>query len=137
IGGGISFFAVFVMPKFQQILKDYRLPLPWQTAWLGWSAEWLAPTVMLISGLLVLWMYANAWHGTFDVRMRRANFLRGWRDRIKWITPLVGAAERDRGMADVCFALSAALDVGMPIQTALLEASALQINRVLRHRLIR
>jgi len=136
--GGIMMLAVFVLPKFEQICKDFRVELPWESRAIRLAAQTIVIPAFVVLALLAFWLYADAWHEIFDPRQRRrSEILRGAIDRARWFVPIFSQPIRDQGYADVCHTLAAALDAGMPVETAILEASALQLNPVLRNRLIR
>jgi type II secretory pathway component PulF len=55
-------------------------------------------------------------------------------DQIVWWTPFVGGFVSDRGMADLCDLVGAAVGMGRPLDESLREAAAAQSNAVMRYR---
>jgi type II secretory pathway component PulF len=129
----LGMLSVFVMPKYQQIFRDFALPLPWVTTFtMQWSRA-LAPPIALIMAVVVLIITGRFLWETF--RPFNIDLELGGLDYIRWAMPGVHGLVRDRGLADVCALLADATEAGMPVDRALMEASHLNINRVLRDRI--
>lgn len=130
----IGALAIFVMPKFEQIFKDFGIRLPQITLDVLGTARVLMPLVLAIAGLALAWMMGRGMRDALVVRPL-ALPLNDLLDRVVWYTPLAGALARDRGLADVCHVLADALDVGRPLDAAIVEADRPHLNVVLRTRL--
>jgi type IV pilus assembly protein PilC len=134
--GVLSLVMVVVIPKYKSIFADFHLSLPPATMWLlATSYEFtqtpLASCVLLLLLLIFLgWVLASVFPS-----LRSYSPLRGLvADRIVWWTPVVGGLVRDRGMADLCDIVGAAVGAGHPLDEALREAADAQPNSVMRRR---
>lgn len=132
----VMLLMIFVMPKLQDIFKDFGLPVPWITRQLNSFAIMLGPVVTLISILLVVTLAGRAMWDLFVPRHARIG-VRWLTDPIEWSLPVVGRAAMDRGMADVCWLLAGAVDSGLPIDRAIAEAERLDTNAMLSRRIAR
>jgi type II secretory pathway component PulF len=132
----VNLLMVFVMPKFKQIMRDFRVPLPTVTQavidFFGESELWLA-----LVGLLALAVLGSVLLNAINPRWRRTSFWGAFIDAVAWRLPLWHGLERDRGMADLCALLDDALRAGVPLPEALGEATQLRLNVVLRRRVER
>lgn len=129
----VGLFAIFVAPKFAQLFKDFHVKLPTPTRWLIDSQDDLG-WVVAAAAIAYLFYTAGKLRQTFT-RGRRTWLLRGWIDRVRWVTPLVGAADRDRGWADVCRTLADFTEAGRPLDAAVAGAVTLDVSDVIRRRL--
>lgn len=126
--------TVFVMPRFEQIFRDFDLRLPPITMHTLRAAGQLAPVVCILSGgAVVLWMIGLVWEAVHPRSLRGAMAI-GAFDRVRWYAPFWHAMQRDEGLAEVCAVMADGLDAGMPAGSTLAEASRLQVNAVLRGR---
>jgi type II secretory pathway component PulF len=121
----ISMFMVFVMPKYQMILKDFHAPMPRVTSWLLWFGYIVTDNVMwlviLLALALIVWFVADlVWPAA----------------ELRW-TWLTGWFTRDRDMADVCRVVADSLDAGLPLDAALRHAGELSISTPLRWQIYR
>jgi type II secretory pathway component PulF len=121
----VSMIMIFVMPKYQMILKDFGAPMPPATMWLLSTAKVFADNavwmlLLLLLGLIV-WFVADL---IWPAMERRWSWLTGW-------------FTRDRDLADVCRVVADALDSGLPLDAALRHAGELSISNPLRWRLYR
>jgi type II secretory pathway component PulF len=131
----LAIIGVFVLPKYDRILRDFHVPMPWATRWLIECIDWL-PYLGLPVGLALLvglgWQLRHVFHGD------RLGWLLRWpRDRMLWYTPVVGPVQRDRNLADLCDALAESAERGLPLDAGLLQAGRLHLNGVLRQRVSR
>jgi type IV pilus assembly protein PilC len=131
----VSLYMVFVIPKFEQIFKDFHTDLPSVTQDLLIIARSPLPQILAVGAAL----FVLAQLGRHLARLIRP--IPGGRlpgatitDEIIWVTPIFGSAAHDRGMADVCAAVADGLDGGRPLHAVLAEASLLDVNRVLQGR---
>jgi type II secretory pathway component PulF len=137
IGLVVSMIGIFVLPKYEQIFKDFGSKLPPITINTIIVARNLAqPAVALIAAAVLLASGMALWQMVHPVRFHDSP-LRRARDYTRWATPLRHGIDRDRGLADAMQLIADALGIGSPADTALLEASQLELNTVLRQRLRR
>ena len=130
-----SMLAIFVMPKFEQIFKDFGLALPPLSIRTIRLAASLGPVVLIVSALLALGLAAVVlWEAVHLRSLRFASSL-GVLDRLWWSLPFYHGMQRDQGLAAVSALMADACDAGMPAGKALAEASRLRVNRVLRDRI--
>jgi type II secretory pathway component PulF len=112
----VSLIMIFVMPKFQQIFKDFRVPLPPLTVALMQFCNFFAPwgfAVVLIVALLAIILQTVA---------RRMN----WPGR--WFTT-------NRDLSDICHVIGGEMDAGLPMDAAIRGASELSIGKSMRDKL--
>jgi len=130
----IGALATLVMPKFEQIFKDFGMPMPPLTRTVMSVAGALAPPLAGVAGVAMVWMIGR---GMRDALLPRPLVLplNNLFDRIVWLTPIAHALAGDRGMGDTCHVIADALEVGRPLDAAVLEAEHLHLNAVLRGRL--
>jgi type IV pilus assembly protein PilC len=122
--------AIFVYPKFVQILRDFRVALPRVTAWSMELVPWLWGLLLVI---VLLWMGRRAWKGL--ERWRGGGM--GLMDWPAWWFPPTRRLAENRGMEDVCRFVADALEAGWPMDKTLAEAGRLPINMILRGRVRR
>jgi type IV pilus assembly protein PilC len=131
----ISLFSIFVMPKYEQIFKDFGTKLPPITQWTLDIARNVGP---LLLGLIVIFVLissaASLWQTIHPARLGRSA-IQHVRDVLAWFTPVLHGIERDRGLADVFDLMSDALSAGVPADRALAEASRLGVNVMLARRI--
>jgi type II secretory pathway component PulF len=132
----VMLLAIFVMPKFEDIFKDFGVQMPGVTRGLMSFAEMLGPVIAVGSGVLILVLTGRAMWDLFAPRRMRVG-TRWLTDPIEWVVPLVGRAAMDRGMADVCWLLADAVEAGLPIEAAIAGAERLDVNAVLYGRLVK
>jgi type II secretory pathway component PulF len=123
------------MPKFQQILKDFKLPAPPIMRLMIELTAGLAPILAAI-GLLLFILASQVAVGEISrARPRRwVNSFRGLIDRVRWITPLVGRLDRDRGWADVCQTVADGLEAQRPMIAVVADARQQHLNAMLATR---
>jgi type II secretory pathway component PulF len=122
--------AIFVYPKFVQILRDFRVAPPRVTAWSMELVPWLWGLLLVI---VLLWMGRRAWKG---LERWRGDGM-GLRDWPAWWFPPTRRLAENRGMEDVCRFVADALEAGWPMDKTLAEAGRLPINMILRGRVRR
>jgi type II secretory pathway component PulF len=130
-----SLVAIYVLPKYEEIMSDFGIAMPPILAWSYGSLEtWgalLLPLVVIIAILL-------GGHATGQLVMPLrddATFLLRARDRVLWSLPLSRALLRDRGLADACRVIADFLEAGQPAHVAIAEAAELHVARPLQVRL--
>ena len=137
LGGVGLLFAWFVVPKFAEIFKDFKMDLPPETRYLVWLIEVPFPyaPVLVAIGALALWV-------TFAVYMSRI-FLPRWplprfgraADWLASRTPVVREVVKSRGMAQVCDLFAESMRAGIPLDGAATRALLLPVNTGLRRRI--
>ena len=136
---GLGFFAVFVMPKFEQIFRDFGIALPRVTVVMVRLWLYISAPLGAVVALLTLLSLGRMVTETVFPAFARGNFgaagqLPQW---LAWWLPVARQVVRNRGLADVFVVMSDATAAGRPIHAALSDAARLGINVVLRGRLER
>ncbi len=135
----VTIIMIFVIPKFESILRSFKMPLPPATEILVSSASstWLAP----FSAIAIIAFFAACASAMREIisgrRWRVSSVFRAPLDFILWYLPVIGALERDRGMADVCATVADAVGASRELPRALFEAEQPHLNRVLADRVHR
>jgi type IV pilus assembly protein PilC len=123
----LAVVVIYVMPRLERILLDFKLPLPQVTQWLIalTSGYWLLLMAGIIALICVLWIGSKLW----DLFVPRS-IVGPFRvlQLLAWWTPLLGRAIRDRGLGDVFRVLADSARAGLPLPLALLEAGSLRLN---------
>lgn len=129
-----SMLMIFVVPKFEQIFRDFATPLPRVTIVLMNVSRVAGIWLLLGCVVWLLLAFTRALTRLFiDVRCPPV-----WRpvvDRVHWWLPPLRQTTRSRQWADFCNAMTGALEGAMPFETALDEATAAATNIVARQRL--
>ena len=134
LGLVISTLAVFVMPKYEQIFKDFGSKLPPLTVNVLLVARNVGQPLLAILVVVVLVASGMAlWQTVHPVQFSNSH-LRRVRDSLRWATPFLHGYDRDRGLADAFELIADAIGAGSPADTALREAAQLDLNSVLRGR---
>lgn len=127
--------SIFVMPKYQQIMKDFRLAMPMFTQFLIAMTQTIAPIMAALGALLFVLASQVAINEMSSATPRRwTNMFRSLLDHVRWFTPILGRLDRDRGLADVCLTVAEGLDAQRPLNAAVAEARQPHLNVVLRSR---
>jgi type II secretory pathway component PulF len=121
IFGACTFILVFVMPKFQAILRDFKMPTPPAMRLLlaaALNVGWIVPLLIAAGLLWIGWSTMEVfWPTPADASGRLL-------DRITARLPVLGSVARARGSADLCWYLAGAFRAGVPLP----EAAALATN---------
>lgn len=130
IAGVLALFCVFILPKFKQIFKDFRIELPAITrriAMLADSASYVLFALVGIVGLIALiYIGRKLWEIFWPADVARGRpGLAAW---VIWHTPLARDVARNKGLADVCRVSGEAIRAGFTLDRALGEATTLAIN---------
>ncbi len=134
--GVLGMLAVFVLPRFVQIFRDFRTDLPAMTVALLSFGEVFLPIVAMVALVMLLAMLGQSFRQLLTPGKPLPNPLRPLIDRACWYMPIVGSLQRDRGMADVCSVIASALDASRPVDSAIAEAALPHLNAVLRERIV-
>jgi type IV pilus assembly protein PilC len=137
ISGTMTIFAVYVLPKFFQIFRDFGVKLPQITVWTYDTAASLAPVLFAVILAGVLFSAGRSLWETLHPARPDVPGLRKFRDHVLWRLPLAHNLQRDRGLADAFEVIGEALAAGVTAPRALEEAAQLRINEVLRQRMRR
>ena len=134
VGGVLGMLAIFVMPKYQQIFRDFGLTLPPITVT---TMQWSAALALPVAGLMAIVLLVLCGKFLWDTfRPFNLDLGAGVLDHVVWVTPVAHGIARDRGLADVCGLLADATEAGTPAELALAEAARLRVNRVLGGRVL-
>ena len=133
----LGMLAVFVVPKYEAIFRDFNVPLPPVTRFTISAAQTVGPIVLAaVTAAVLVWTGLALWQMFHPVRLSTL-MGRGFRDRLVWATPVAHGIARDRGLADALDLIAGAVDNGTTVERALDEAAQLGVNVVLRERLVR
>jgi type II secretory pathway component PulF len=128
--------AIFVIPKFAEIFRDFNLKLPRVTLLMLDYLPMLLPVVALV--FLVTAVVIVSHNARVIVWPREdRNWYRGIVDRLAWYTPFFGRMTRDRNYADLCAGLAAAFRAGFTFDHAATLQAGAGLNAVLTNRLLR
>jgi type IV pilus assembly protein PilC len=130
----VTAVMIFVMPKYQQIFKDFGIRLPYITTRVLDLTSNLAGPVAIVMLIALLYVCGSSWSQLFTSRAPRQS-LRWMTDRIVWYTPVLHAIARDRGLTDACTTMADALDNGRTLIMAVFEAAQPHLNAILRNRI--
>jgi type IV pilus assembly protein PilC len=132
-----SIFCIYVVPKYEQIFKDFGTRLPPMTQFLLDIARTVGPEVILLLVLAYVLISSGAslWRAFHPFQLAPGGAIMRTRDYLAWFTPVLHGIERDRGLADVFQLLHDALSTGVPADKALTEAGQLGINAALAMRI--
>jgi type IV pilus assembly protein PilC len=129
----ISLILIVVIPKYESIFHDFHIQLPPTTsALLEFSRD--TDVIWPLILVLVLIPLGKAISGLFSSFRAVSPFGGIFTDQVLWWTPFIGGFVSDRGMADLCDLLAAAVGMGRPFDESLREAAAAQPNAVMRYR---
>jgi type II secretory pathway component PulF len=127
--------SIFVMPRYQQILKGFGIARPWVMQLLIELTSTIAPVLAALGVLLFILASQVAISEISRARPRRwTRAIRGLIDRVRWVTPIVGRLDRDRGWADVCQTVADGLDAQRPLSAMAAEARQPHLNVMLARR---
>jgi len=118
-----------VLPRFGAILADLGQSLPPTTRFVL-QASALARVAALPAGIatLIILVAWRAWISTADGAVRWASILLG--------APVIGRIRRSAGTARVCAALSALLESGVALSSALTHAARAAGDAAIQHRVL-
>lgn len=123
----ISLLLIFVMPKFEQIFRDFKVSLPETTQWLIWlgRSEVTALAMAIVCAVCVMWIGAKLWE---LIVPRSIIGPWNWSQWLMWWMPVAGRAIEDRGLGDVFHVLAESTRAGYPLPAALAEITELRLN---------
>jgi MSHA biogenesis protein MshG len=127
----VTLIEIFIIPKFEQIFKDFKTPLPWITREVVVLGQ-LAPIVCVIALILTLIAEGRALRQLLSRAHPRMNPVRKPLDYLIWKLPVLGTLARNRGLADVCGTIAGGVEAGRPVDQAIMQAAQPHLNTVLR-----
>jgi type II secretory pathway component PulF len=128
--------GVFMLPKFAQIFRDFKIELPGITKTLFVLRGESTFIVLLVAVIVLLITVGQAFRQLLSSGKPLYNPLRSLFDRVLWYMPVVGPMQRDRGLADACSVIASSLDATHPLDAAIAEAALPHLNGVLNERII-
>jgi type II secretory pathway component PulF len=132
-----TLMMIFVIPKFKAILRDFHIPMPPVTRYVIETYQWLAIPVAIIAAVTLVIFCGRLAGEVIRIPGQRFEIWQWLTDRLAWVTPLWRGVVRNRGLADVCYVMADALDIGQPADLALSEAAQAASNIVLGKRMER
>jgi type II secretory pathway component PulF len=131
----VSVLIIFVIPKYEQIFKDFGARLPPITQTMLAVARVIGqPLLVIVTIAVLLTCGIELWQIVRPVRWS-SSIVRRTRDYVRFAIPFVHGIDRDRGLADACHFVADALAAGVPVDAALRDASTIDMNFVLSSRL--
>ena len=130
-----SLIMVFVMPKFEQIFKDFGIQLPgitvamlqlYRVAW-----PWIPLLLAILFIALIVNTISSRWMGTGYGMVERPLA------RLAGYLPWIGRVRMQRALGDVLDCAADAVEAGRPIEMSLTEAGQVCGNARLRQRVDR
>lgn len=132
----IGVVSVFILPKFEQIFRDFGTPLPALTVTVFSLANGhVGQVLLLVIACFVVTVSIVSLLQFTGILRGLGQYWRHPRDWMAWHLPVLHGVERDRGLADAFDLLAEALANATPVDRAFAEASGLAVNIVLRRRL--
>jgi type IV pilus assembly protein PilC len=132
IGTVLSFQAIFVMPKYKEIMRDFGMTLPPITEFVFGGLQntgfILGPLVLIFSAMFCgakLWEVFNSRDDVPPI---------GIGEWLAGFLPLIRPILHSRNLGDVCYVLADALEVERPASVALAEAAHLRLMPQMRTR---
>lgn len=139
-GTTMQWIFYYIIPKFQEIFKDFRLQLPWLTeAVFGFSDSLFLALGGLFSIILLLLLFILLGGILRRIFLAQAfpALTRPIIDRIQWYLPLYASVVRDRELVRVCDFLGQAVQQGMTLPQAVFLARPIPQNAAMHRRLDR
>lgn len=131
---GLALFINFFIPQLVPMFKDLGVDLPWPTRALL-SLRYVAPVfLVLVIGSLVFWR-STRWY--WKARLKERPELERKLARLTLNLPVLGPLLTQIIAARVMLALSALLETGLPINTAIVKCSVVAGNADMSYRLTR
>lgn len=117
----LTFIMVFIIPKFEEIFRDFGVELPWLTLWLVNTSRWMAGTNagQAVPGFVVVFA-AIPFVIVLYKLIRRAGPGRAATDTLFLWTPIFGKLVRKTTIARFTRTLGTLIGAGVPILEAIL-----------------
>jgi type II secretory pathway component PulF len=132
----IQLLLIFILPKFEQFRRDFRLPDRPALRWADQISDNFGVILLIAAGCVLLVFCGRMTSMLFTARVRPGP-LRGLFERTAWFTPIVGGVVRSRALADACHVLAEAIDAGCEPGRAIAVAAAAAPNSVMARKLKR
>jgi type IV pilus assembly protein PilC len=138
----LTFLTIFVVPKFREIFKDFKVSLPEVTVFLLKITSFfsddipLAPTLLVLLAIIVIMAVGLQLERIFTTNAP-VQVVRDAADWFTWRLPLLRHLQRDRAIAASSQVIAEALRAGLPLPRAIELALALPTNRFFRRSLDR
>lgn len=135
--GVCALIVVFLVPKYDQIFQDFRIPLPPVLEWLTWISYRLGTAIICVAAMGLSIFLGTMLRHVFSGRTALPDPLRIPRDWLVWHLPIARGVVRNRGLADACHVIADALQAGIGLESAVSEAAGMKSNIMLELRLRR
>jgi type IV pilus assembly protein PilC len=132
----VTMYTIFVLPKYDEILRSFHLPRPAAFEWL-FAIRDVAPFLMIVVAVAVVAYTGHTVGLVLAPRLTAYNPFAALTDRLAWRLPPWRATTRHRAYADAFSAVADALDAGHPLPAALDDVAELRGNRLLRRQFAR
>lgn len=132
-----TLLMIFIMPKYKDILRDFHVPMPAVTRDVIKVYQALAIPIAIMAAIALVILCGRLAGEVIRIPGQRFEMWQWFTDRLAWVTPMWRGVTRNRCMADVCYVMADALDIGQPADLALWEAAQAASNVVLRKRIER
>lgn len=136
LGTVATTLIIFVIPKYKDIFRDFGLPLPAITEWVLDAYVVLAAPFAVAMALVTLVFCGRMFASVIPIPGPPFSMWRWLTDRLAWVTPVWRGSARSRGLADLSYAMADAVEIGQPMDLALLECADACTNLVLHNRVI-
>jgi len=133
----VTLICVFVLPKYEQIFKDFHIQLPAVTIWLLDFVRDVGPIFGVLAIVVALAYLGRAWWEAVRPLGPSLQMSRGISDWIESIIPPTRGILRDRDWADALGVIAEGLDGGLPLPDAINEATKLHTGRYVHETLER
>jgi type II secretory pathway component PulF len=131
---------IFVIPKFRDIFRDFRVTLPYPTQFLMDIANSIAntpPGVAFLILIAVLFLVAiGRLFQSFFHPSQSYFFPSSFYQWLAWKMPLFRRLQRDHALAHIFEFLTDALRAGLPLPDAITSAASLHMNYHIRQQLL-
>jgi type II secretory pathway component PulF len=131
----IALLSLFIVPKYEQILRDFNVTEPAVTVAVMSVGQSFAPCVCIFAVVITLIAEGRALRRLLSPTRPRTNPLGSAWDHIAWRTPVLRTLAQNRGLADACEMMAAAVEAGRPVDQTIAQAAQPHLNAVLRDRL--
>ncbi|MDB5303647.1 MAG: ral secretion pathway protein [Phycisphaerales bacterium] len=135
-GGILQMLVIFVLPKYEQIMRDYHLTVPTSMRLLVSLSDWFGWAVISVSSFILIVFCGRMLRQVITPGTAAPGPLRAPLDVLCWYLPVLRGISRHRAMADVCHVCADALDAGIGIENAVADAARVR-NNVVLDRLLR
>jgi type II secretory pathway component PulF len=128
---GAALMAIFALPKYRQIMREFHIEGPWTARALGAVSNAASDHLTAIAGIAALLL--AIWAAIFKGGRYFAR-LADLRDWILNLMPVIRGLNRNRALADLCDFAADAIASDSPLDSALRQAALAQPDAVVRRR---